>query len=92
MSRWAGVLANANNAQWRGKTDQLPPELIQVLVNDLCPAALITSIQHTLAESEFGPHLGIECYPSERDGITAAIARAHINARRQGDELPTILI
>ena len=91
MSKWAGILANPNNAQWRGKTDQLPQELIQVLVNDLCPAALITGTQHTLAESEFGPHLGIECYPSDRDGITAAIPRAHINATRQGDELPTNL-
>ena len=46
----------------------------------------------TLAGSEFGSHLGIECFPSDRDGITAAIARARINARRQGDELPTTLI
>ena len=49
-------------------------------------------MQHTLAESLFGSHLGIECYPSDRDGITAATSRAHINAIRQGDELPTILI
>ena len=35
--------------------------------------------------------MGVECYPSDRGGITAAIARAHITARRQGDELPTIL-
>ena len=65
---------------------------VQVLANDLCPVALITGIQHTLAGSEFGSHLGIECYPSDRDGITAAITRARKNARRQGDKLPTILV
>ena len=92
MNRWAGILARSSSAQWHGKTDQLPPELIQVLVNDVCPAAFITGRQHTLAESQFGSHLGIECYPSDRDGITAATSRAHINARRQGDELPSILI
>ena len=92
MNRWAGILANAHNAQWRGKTDQLPAELVQVLVDDLCPASLITGAQHRLAGSEYDSQMGIECCPSDRDGITAAIARAHITARRQGDELPTILI
>ena len=92
MSRWAGILASSSTAQWHGKTDQLPPELIHALVNDLCPATLITGRQHTLAGDEFGSRLGIECYPSDRDGITAALSRARINARRQGDDLPTVLI
>ena len=80
MSRWAGILASSSTAQWLGKTDQLPPELIQALVNDLCPATLITGRQHALAENRFGSRLGIECYPSDRDGITAALSRTHINA------------
>ena len=92
MSRWAGILASSSTAQWHGKTDLLPPELIQVLVNDLCLATLITGRQHTLAGNEFGSRLGTECYPSDRDGITAALSRTHINARRQGDDLPTVLI
>ena len=92
MSRWAGILASSSTAQWHGKTEQLPPELVHVLVNDLCPAALISGRQHTLAGDSFGSRLGIECYPSDRDGITAAVSRARINARRQGDDLPTMLI
>ena len=62
------------------------------VVNDLCAAFFITGAQHTLAGSEYGSQTGIECYPSDIDGITAATTRAHINARRQGDEPPTILI
>ena len=54
MDRWADILASFSGAQWHGKTDQLPPKLIQVLVNDLCPAALIRGRQHTLAENLFG--------------------------------------
>ena len=92
MSRWAGILANSSTAQWHGKTDQLPPELVHALVNDLCPATLITGRQHTLAGDEFGSRLGIECYAGDRDGITAALSRTRINARRQGDDLPTVLI
>ena len=92
MSRWAGILAKSSTAQWHGKTDQLPPELVYALVNDLCPATLITGRQHTLAGDEFGSRLGIECYAGDRDGITAALSRTRINARRQGDDLPTVLI
>ena len=92
MSRWAGILASSSTAQWHGKTDQLPPELVHAPVSDLCPATLITGRQHTLAENEFGSRLGIECYPSDRDGITAALSRTHINARRQGGDLPTVLV
>ena len=92
MSRWAGILASSSAAQWHGKTEQLPPELVHALVHDLCPAALISGRQHMLAGDPFGSRLGIECYPSDRDGITAAVSRARINARRQGDELPTVLV
>ena len=74
MNRWAGILANAHNTQWQGKTDQLPAELVQVLVNGLCPASLVTGAQHRLAGSDYGSQVGIESYPSDRDGITAAIA------------------
>ena len=92
MSRWAGILASSSTAQLHGKTDQLPPEPVHVLVNDLCPATLISGRQHTLAGDEFGSRPGIECYPSDRDGTTAALSRTRINARRQGDDLPTVLI
>ena len=85
-------MANTPDVRWRGKTDQMPAVLIQALSNDICPTSVITGGQHRLADNDFGAHMGIECYPGDRDGITAAVNRAHGTARRQGDEIPTILV
>ena len=92
MDRWTEVLSNVSDVAWQGKAEQIPAVLVQALSGDICPTAVITGGQHRLADNEFGAHMGIECYPGDRDGISAAVNRAHATARRQGDEIPTILV